>query len=189
MIIGLTGTIASGKGVVSDFFKSKGFLYLSLSDELREKAREMNIEITRVNLQALGNKLRSEQGRGVLAEFIVSKILKHEYKNVVVDSIRNPGEAEVLKKKLENFVLISVDAPLEVRFERVRQRNREKDPLVWEDFLKLDARDKGIEQNDMGQAVAKCMEMADFSLINNSGLQQLQKQIEEIYEKILLRIS
>ncbi len=189
MIIGLTGTIASGKGVVSDFFKSKGFLHFSLSDELREKAKELNIEITRLNLQRLGNKLRNEQGKGVLAEFIVNKILKHGYKDVVVDSIRNPGEVEVLKKNLKDFFLISIDAPLEIRFERICHRKREDDPLVWEDFVELDAREKGIGQNDTTQAVAKCMEMADFSLFNKGDLSQLQKQIEEIYEKILTIIS
>ena len=40
MIIGLTGTIASGKGVVSDYFKEKGFVYISLSNELRQIAKE-----------------------------------------------------------------------------------------------------------------------------------------------------
>lgn len=62
MIIGLTGTLRAGKGVVSDFLKQKGFVYLSLPDELREMAKERKIELTRENLQNLGNQMREENG-------------------------------------------------------------------------------------------------------------------------------
>jgi dephospho-CoA kinase len=37
-VIGLTGTIASGKGTLAEFLKGKGYSYFSLSDILREEA-------------------------------------------------------------------------------------------------------------------------------------------------------
>ena len=49
MIIGLTGKNASGKGEVASYLQKKGFIYYSLSDELREEAKEKNIEPTREN--------------------------------------------------------------------------------------------------------------------------------------------
>ena len=98
MIIGLTGSLASGKGVVSDFLKKEGFVYLSLSDELREIAKQMKIEFTRENLQNLGNKLREEKGAGVLAELVAEKIKSQQYRKVVVDGIRNPAEVNFLRK-------------------------------------------------------------------------------------------
>ncbi len=58
MIIGLTGKNASGKGETANYLKSKGFVYFSLSDELREEAKEKKIVATRENLIALGNELR-----------------------------------------------------------------------------------------------------------------------------------
>jgi dephospho-CoA kinase len=33
MIIGLTGSLAAGMGVVAEFLKEKGFVYLSKSEE------------------------------------------------------------------------------------------------------------------------------------------------------------
>ena len=183
MIIGLTGSLASGKGVVSDFLKKEGFVYLSLSDELREIAKQMKIEFTRENLQNLGNKLREEKGAGVLAELVAEKIKSQQYRKVVVDGIRNPAEVNFLRK-LKNFYLISVDAPQETRFRRLVARNRESDPKIWVDFLKVDDRDKGVGEAETGQGVAKCMALADFTLINDSMLEEAQKKVKNVFEKI-----
>ena len=38
MIIGLTGTKASGKGIIADILKEGGFVYYSLSDIVGEEA-------------------------------------------------------------------------------------------------------------------------------------------------------
>lgn len=180
MIIGLTGSLASGKGIVSKFLKEKGFVYLSLSDELREIAKEEKIELTRENLQNLGNKLREEKGKGVLAEVVSSKIINQTYKKAIVDGIRNPAEVEVLRK-LKDFFLISVDAPQEIRFKRIVERGRESDPKTWEDFLRVDDRDKGLGEAPTGQAVGKCMELADYSLTNSGTPEDIKERIKNLY--------
>ena len=71
MIIGLTGKNASGKGEVADYLKTKGFVYYSLSDELREEATKRNIEPSRDNLTNLGNELRKKHGPNYLAQKIL----------------------------------------------------------------------------------------------------------------------
>jgi len=189
MIVGLTGSLASGKGVVSDFLKEKGFVYLSLSDELRELAKERKINLTRENLQNLGNELREQKGSGALAELIVNKIKNQQYRNVIVDGIRNPAEVKFIRNNLKNFFLLSVDASPKIRFERMKERNRESDPKTWDDFLLVDDRDKGIGEADFGQAVAKCMGMADFILMNNGALEEAQKAVEELYDEMDRKIQ
>jgi dCMP deaminase len=181
MIIGLTGSLAAGKGVVADFLKEKGFIYLSLSNELRELLKDNKIQITRENLQLFGNKYREENGVGYLAEIVYNKILNQKYKNVIIDGIRNPGEIEVLKK-LKNFFLICVDAISEIRFKRMVERDRESDPKNWEDFLIVDNRDKGIGEKETGQGVGKCMALADYTIMNNNSLDETKKQIENLYD-------
>ena len=187
MIIGLTGSLAAGKGVVSDFLKEKGFVYLSLSNELREIAKQRKIELTRENLQNLGNQLREIEGPGVLAKIVIDKIKSQQYSKAIIDGIRNPAEIEELKK-LKNFFLISVDAPQQIRFERMKERNRESDPIVWEEFLRIDIKDKGGGELETGQGVEKCMSKADFVLINQGSLEEIKKRIEELYEEIERKI-
>lgn len=187
MIIGLTGTLASGKGVISEFLKKKGFVYLSLSNELREIARENNIELNRKNLQDLGNKLRNEKGPGVLADLVVNKIINQKYINAVVDGLRNPAEIKSLKS-LKNFFIIAVDAPKELRFKRIQERARENEKNIeYEEFLKADSRDLG-EDDENGQQVRKCMDLADFILINDSSMGETNKKLDELYDKLELKI-
>ncbi len=187
MIIGLTGSLAAGKGVVSDFLKEQGFVYLSLSDELREMMKEKKIALTRENMQNFGNQMREEKGTGILAKLITDKINNQKYIKTVVDGIRNPAEIVELKK-LDNYFLVAVDAPEEIRFKRLIERNRESDPKTLEDFLKVDARDKGIGEKETGQGVGRCMAQADFTLINDGLLEETKKKVEELYKKIQLRI-
>ena len=150
MIVGLTGTLGSGKGVIADFLKNKDMIYLSLSDEVREEARNRKIELTRENLQNLGNSMREKEGNGVLARRVIKKIKSQKYTNAIVDGIRNPEEVAELKK-LQKFFLIAVDALREIRFKRLAARNRESDPKTWEDFLRTDRRDIGENERESGQ--------------------------------------
>ena len=183
MIIGLTGSLAAGKGVVSEFLKEKGFVYLSLSDELRQIAKEKKIELTRKNLQDLGNQLRQAHGPTILADLALSKIENQQYTKAIVDGIRNPAEVNSLKK-IKDFFFVCVDAPQEIRFERMKERDRESDPLVWEEFLKIDARDKGEGELETGQGVEKCMVLADFEITNHGTLEEVQEKINNLYKKI-----
>lgn len=187
MIIGLTGSLAAGKGIVSDFFKKIGFVYLSLSNELREIAKERKIELTRKNLQNLGNKMREEYGISILAKLVSEKIKNQNYTKAIIDGIRNPAEIIELRK-IKDFFLVSVDAPARIRFNRMLERDRESDPKTLEDFLKVDARDKGEGETETGQGVRRCMIQADFTLINSETLEEVQKKVQDLYKQILSKI-
>ena len=142
MIIGLTGTKASGKSEVAEFLKQQDFIYFSLSDFVREEATKRGLDNYSIkDLQDIGNDLREKHGLGVLAERAIEKIKPNAEKNFIIDGIRNPGEIEVLRR-LKNFYLISFDAPQEQRFKWLVSRDRKSDPKTWSEFLKMDARDQ-----------------------------------------------
>ena len=68
MIIGLTGKNASGKGEAASYLKAKGFIYYSLSDELRKEATKKGLSHERETLISLGNILRKQNGPEYLAK-------------------------------------------------------------------------------------------------------------------------
>jgi|TARA_B100001971_G_C18086492_1_gene481179 dephospho-CoA kinase len=181
MLIGLTGSKAGGKGEVSDILKEKGFLYESLSDRVREEAVKRGMEnYTVKELQNIGDELRRKFGDGIWAKKTLEKV--DVGKNYIIDGIRNLGEIEELKKS-ENFILIAVDAPQKVRFERILKRARISDPKDWETFLEMDERDiKSKEQS--GQEVGKCMEMADVKIFNSGSLEELKDEIRKTLENL-----
>lgn len=182
MIIGLTGRIAAGKETLTDFLRKKGFIYVKTSKVLIEELEKRDLEITRANMQDLGDEIREKYGAGGLMKILLEKI--EPGKNYIFDSLRNSGEVEFLRKNAKDFILIAVDAPQKIRFERILKRNKPSDPKIWEEFLKIDNRDFFDETNSMGQQVGKCIELADFKIVNDSDLKKSMKEIEEIWGKI-----
>lgn len=174
MVIGLTGPNASGKGEAATYIKSKGFIYHSLSDILREEAKKQGIEPLRENLIKLGNDLRRKNGPSFLADRLISRLSKKE--DYIVDSIRNPVEVEALRK-IDDFILIGIDAPLEKRFERGLKRKRPGDAKTLKDFIEKE--EKENNKNLENQQLKTCLKMADITIVNDSSIKELYKKIDE----------
>lgn len=181
MIIGLTGRIASGKGEIAEYLKKKGFEYYTMSQMVREVTAKIGLPIKREVLQDVGDLIRKYEGAGGWAKRIINVI--NPFKNYVIDGIRNPGEIEEFKNA-GKFLLISVDAPQEERFKRVLYRNKASDPKTFNEFVKVDERDFGMKEAEIGQQVGKCMALADFSIINNSSMEEFHKKIDKFYKTL-----
>lgn len=186
MIIGFTGRIAAGKETVKSFLVQKGFRYVETSQVLKDELSRRGMEITRENMQDLGDELRARDGLGALMKLVLERIDYENNKNkhFILDSLRNAGEADYLRKQANSFILIAVDAPQRLRFERILSRGKPHDPKTWEEFLLVDNRDYCDENNPHGQQVKYCMERADFMVINDDDKQKAMKQIERIWKEI-----
>ena len=174
MIIGLTGKNAAGKGEIADHLKSKGFVYFSLSDALRDEATKQSLDHSRDTLIRLGTEMREKYGNGILAERINEKI-KQNKGNFVVDSIRNPGEVEDLRKN-DSFILIGVHADAKMRFERLMKRGRAGDSRTFEEFMEHEKKENNNE--GAGQQLDKCLEMADKTIDSNGTIEEANKDID-----------
>ena len=184
--VGLTGTIAAGKSTVKDaltrFFNCD---YVSLSTLIMEETiKKRGLTVDRFNKQNLGNELRQKYGNDALAKTAWNFMQKHK-EMLIIDGIRNPGEAEFLRKANgKDFVLIAVDAPREIRWQRILSRNRPTDTKNPEEFAKIDDRDQGVNEPEYGQQVRKCIEMADYVLVNDGTYEDFMKKCDEVIAKI-----
>jgi len=185
MIIGLTGKNGSGKTAVSEYLKNRGFEYHSLSDEIREEIRRRGREISREILIGVGNELREEFGPGVLAERILSNLEKDH--NYVVDSIRNPYEVDVLRRR-KDFILMAVEADQPVRFERTRVRAREGAAQTLEQFVEEEARELESE-NPASQQLNATRQKADLRVTNNGTLDELHRQLDDLLPPLMSRFG
>lgn len=185
MILGLTGKNASGKGTAAEILKGGGFEYFSLSDEIRLSLEEQGIEITRATLTDEGNRIRHIEGAGALANRVTRRFSRGL--NQVVDSIRNPEEVAVLRN-CQNFFLVSVDAPVEVRFERLKNRRRAGDPETLDAFLAAEKRE--LESDDpAAQQLEATMELADFWLNNDDGPEALAASVRNVFREAAAKIT
>lgn len=171
-LVGLTGTNGAGKGEVAAYLGRKGYGHLSLSDVLREELAARGLSASRDNLIAVGNELRARFGPDVLARRTMAKVLGP----TVIDSIRNPREVEFLKRQA-GFLLIALDAPIEVRFARTRARGRDESAATLEEFRAKE--DVEMAGSETGQQLARCMAMADRRIVNDGALEDLWRKVEE----------
>ncbi|MCL6450524.1 MAG: AAA family ATPase [Acetobacteraceae bacterium] len=188
LIIGLTGPVAAGKTEVAQILCGLANLgYLSLASYVREEARSRGLEPTREVLQEVGNQVRRDRGPGCFAARALEDIaLQPQLEGFVVDGLRHPEEAEVLRRG-GRFRLLAVDAPVEVRFRRNVGRGYLRQ-AVRERFLEDDAREMGAGQPPWGMQVRHCMDLArpPFGLVidNVGSLEALGCKVRQAWEAL-----
>ena len=187
IIIGVVGQIACGKGVLKDYLvKDFGFGSFSLSSIVHQEAQKKGLkEVSRKDLQDIGDELRKKYGNDVLARRAIKFLKKQGEKHILIEGIRNTGEIEYLKK-LPNFFLIGVKAKRKLRFERLLKRAKPWDPKTWKDFLVVDQRDLGIGQIRSGQQVGRCLAYCDYILTNNKDKEDFEKKVKKLIKKYLI---
>ncbi len=186
MIIGITGTNGSGKDTVADFLIQKlGWDHFSLSDELRKISKEKNIEPTRDNLTMLGRDVREKQG----LDYLSQRVLKTARDNFIVTSIRNPAEIEPFKKA-NKFILIAVDAPVEIRYKRVVGAGKERsgrkvgeENLTLKEFIAQE--NKEMLGSGAEQQLQVLIDMSDTKIENNGTIEELRDKAEEVLKNIV----
>jgi dephospho-CoA kinase len=172
-LIGLTGTNGAGKGEVAAFYRARGYAYASLSDILRDELRARGAEITRDSLILVGNELRRRFGPDVLAR----RTMERTSGPAVIDSIRNMAEVAFFRAR-EGFVLLAVDAPIEVRFARVSARGRNESAGTLEAFRKKE--DEERAGGEAAQQLEACLVAADHLVWNDGTIEDLHRKLEEL---------
>ncbi len=185
MIFGLVGKNGAGKGEVANFLQSIGYTYYSLSDIVREECRHRGLEVTRDNLIEIGTDLRRRHGPSILADRVLEKL--DPDKNYVIDSIRNPSEVHALRKRA-NFTLIQVDSDETLRFERIKNRNRESDPKTLEDFRRVESAET-TRDDPARQQISATEELADTTVENNTTIADLHESTRRLLQRLLMSVQ
>ncbi len=184
MIIGVCGTVAAGKETLTGFLREKGFVYFETRQIIIEELKKLGLELSRTNMQNWADEQRVKYGVGALMKIMLEGTKKDPSKNYIFDSLRNDGEADFMRKNCRDFILIGVDAPREIRFKRAVSRAKPSDPVIWEEFLKVDERDLNDKENPLGQQTQKLLDMADFKIINDGDLKKSMREIEDAWKAI-----
>lgn len=163
IVIGLSGPLSSGCSTVAKYLSKKHkFQLVRLSDIIRQGFTNP----TAKDLQDKGDELRKKNGAATLVEMAFRKLLKDAPEKIVIDGIRNPGEIKYLRR-FSNFFLIGLDASRQERLRRYRIKTGEN--ISDRAFFEIDERDSGKGQPAYGQDVTRCIDLADFQIINNES--------------------
>jgi dephospho-CoA kinase len=174
--LGLVGTNGSGKSSASSYLVEKGFVWLSLSDVVRQTVAQKGLSESRETLIATANQLKLEHGQDFLAReaFKSAEALGHPL--VVFDSIRNIAEVHYLVG--HGVQMIGIDASTELRFSRISSRRRPGDDLDFETFKRLD--DQENHGQSSGQNIYAAMAACQEQLTNSGELSDFLTQLDRI---------
>ena len=175
--------MSSGKGEVVRILEGINYVYISLSDMVREEVSRAKKEITRSDMQNIGNRLRELKGPGILGKRVREKIESSNHNKWVIDGIRHPSEIDELKK-IEDFYLLGLSSRINAIINRIKKRKRNTDIADESELKKRLDREWGIGEPEHGQQVGKCMERVDFLINNNLSLEDLRSNVYNILKII-----
>lgn len=176
-IIGLAGTFASGKDTGAEYLEHEyGYLHVSTGDIVREEAKNRSSTTHRDNLFDVANDLRTTKGADVLVKQALDLHKASNERGIVISGIRNPKEVEALKNA--GGVFIFIDAPINMRYERAKQRGRLEDNTTLEGFIAQEERELN-NHDPAAQNISEVKKLADVVITNDGTLSELKTKIDK----------
>jgi len=173
-IIAVVGMPGSGKSEVTREFEKNGYIRIRFGDITDEEIARRGLVLNEENERLVRESLRKKYGMSAYAKLNMPKInAAFKNSNVVLDGLYSWEEYLILKSIYgDSLKLVAVLASPDTRYRRLATRKVR--PLTREEAL---ARDKAeIENINKGGPIV----MADFTLLNESSLSNLQKETRKV---------
>ncbi|MBQ2651955.1 MAG: AAA family ATPase [Methanobrevibacter sp.] len=176
-VMGISGLPGSGKSLISDIAIEMGAIIVSMGDIIREEAKKRGepTKETAVNL-------RKEFGDNIVSELTVKKIKKLQEEGnadlIIIEGIRSPHEVNMFKENFDDFIILSIFANPNLRFERLKKRMREDDSQDYAGFRKRDL-------TELGFGIGDVISLSDKMIINESDIESCQEKIREFFKEII----
>ena len=174
VVIGLVGRIGSGKTVVANYLNEKyNAESKRFSQILMDILDRLYMPNNRNNLQKLGALLRREFGEDVIVNAFERDLKSINAKTIAIDGIRYRNEVKMLRKFKRN-ILIFIDAPSKLRYERVRKRGEKgESEITYGEFMKA-------EECETERYIGKIKTEAEYIIDNSGTLNDLFKSVDKI---------
>ena len=173
-VIGTVGLAGSGKGEFAAVAERMEIPVVTMGDVIRAECRERGLDPAEHHGE-VASALREENGPTAIAEaslpHIEAALERHD--TVVVDGIRSGIEVDIFEERFEDaFVLVGVEAPFELRRERIDGRGRDN----TEDGEGLAARD----ERELGFGLGDALDRADVTIENTGTLERFRERVTEV---------
>ncbi|MFB6131568.1 MAG: AAA family ATPase [Salinigranum sp.] len=174
-VIGTVGLAGSGKGEVAAVAEEEEIPVVSMGDVIRRECRERGLDPA-AHHGEVARALREENGPAAVAarSFPLIEEALEDHEVVLVDGIRSDVEVDRFEEAFgEDFLLVSVEVPFEVRADRLLERGRDETDL---DREALRARD----ERELGFGMDEAMDRADVVLDNTGTLASFRDRVRTL---------
>ncbi|PCR92271.1 AAA family ATPase [Natrinema ejinorense] len=175
-VIGTVGLPGSGKGEAATVAREDGIPVVTMGDVVRQETADRGLDPA-TDHGTVAQALREENGPTAIAErslpMIEDRLEQHD--TVLVDGIRSGTEVDVFEAAFDDaFTLVSIEAPFEVRVERIDERGRDASEAEGGEGLReRDERERGFGMDD-------AMARADVVVENTDSLEAFHERIRSI---------
>jgi len=170
-IVGMTG---AGKSEVARVFEENGFIRIRFGDLTDEGMKKRGLEPNEENERLVRELLRKEHGMAAYAKLNLPRI-EQAQSDVVIDGLYSWEEYIYLKERYgEDLYLVAVWSSPKTRYDRLSSRSSRR--LTPEEAISRDRAE--MENTNKGGPIA----MADFTIINESTLENLMVETKKIVE-------
>jgi dephospho-CoA kinase len=180
-IIGTVGLPGSGKGEAAAVAREEEIPVVTMGDVIREETRRRGLDPSEHHGEIAG-KLREEDGETAIADRCVPMVRaaaegQDGESVVLVDGLRSMAEVERFVDAFgEDFLLLSIEAPFDLRAKRLGDRGREATDL---DREKLRER----EERELGFGMGEVIDDADRTIHNDDSLERFREQVRAVLER------
>ncbi|WP_254521985.1 AAA family ATPase [Natrinema caseinilyticum] len=175
-VIGTVGLPGSGKGEAATVAREDGIPVVTMGDVVRQETADRGLDPAKDH-GTVAQALREENGPTAIAErslpMIEDRLENHEA--VLVDGIRSDVEVDVFETEFgDAFTLVSIEAPYEIRADRIDERGRDAGEADGgEGLAARDERERGFGMDD-------AMERSDVVVENTDSLEAFHDRIREV---------
>ena len=180
-ILAFVGAPAAGKTVAAAIAKDMDIPVITMGDVVRGELRTRGLLLSNGNAGRVADELRKNEGMAAIARrcIPVIKDMKAIFKKfIVIDGIRSMDEVDAFKNEFgTDFCLVRIDAPIALRYERIKIRGRGDDLLHLDDLKRREEREKrwGMEE---------AMQKADKVIKNEGSIDDFKEEIKGLFDCI-----
>ncbi|WP_435360022.1 AAA family ATPase [Haloarchaeobius sp. DFWS5] len=175
-VIGTVGLPGSGKGEAATVAREHDIPVVTMGDVIRQECRDRGLDPAEHHGE-IAQALRAENGPDAIAQRSLPMIREYlaDHDTVLVDGLRSGVELDCFHDAFgDDFVLVSIEAPFEVRKERLADRGRDKGEAEGGEGLEArDERERGFGMDD-------AMARADVVIDNTETLEAFRSKIEAL---------
>ncbi|PAU83231.1 hypothetical protein CK500_10550 [Halorubrum salipaludis] len=176
-VIGTVGLPGSGKGEAANVAEEAGIPVVVMGDVIRAECRRRGLDPAEHHGRIAGA-LREEEGDDAIAArtlpLIREAAAESDREAVLVDGLRSTVELERFRDAFgDDFTLVAVRAPFELRAERLDERGRDDSDSDLEALRERDARELEL-------GLGETLDRADVEIDNTGTLAAFRRRVREV---------
>jgi dephospho-CoA kinase len=176
-VIGTVGLPGSGKGEAANVAEAADIPIVVMGDVIRAECRRRGLDPAEHHGRIAGA-LREEEGDDAIAARTLPRIreaaAESDSEAVLVDGLRSTVELERFREAFgDDFTLVAIRAPFELRAERLDARGRDDSDSDLEALRERDER-----EIDLG--LGETLERADVEIDNTGTLDEFRSRVREV---------